>query len=206
MSRLPYLRSSARLLAVAIGGVVAAIGWAVQAGARASNRDRARPDRLRPCAERHLARRRRPGQEADVRRPRDRQGRVDGLSDGARMGAGAERVRRPGIPRAPRLDAPRDADRAFFDPTCSSRDHRFGFGCLASALGSLYARTLGKRAPDTAVAIASTTRGSFRNFQPYLYWTDKPGAGRHWASAPSRSTRAGQVPISRFTTCTCCRC
>ena len=32
MSRLPYLRS-ARLLAVAIGGVVAAIGWAVQAGA-----------------------------------------------------------------------------------------------------------------------------------------------------------------------------
>jgi hypothetical protein len=33
MSRLPYLRSSARLLAVAIGAVVAAFGWAVQAGA-----------------------------------------------------------------------------------------------------------------------------------------------------------------------------
>jgi hypothetical protein len=65
-----------------------------------------------------------------------------------------------------------------FDPSCSSKNHVFGFGCLRSPFGSLYAKTLGLRAPDTAVAIPGGDRGPFRNFQPYLYWTDRPGKGR----------------------------
>ncbi|HEX3453096.1 MAG TPA: hypothetical protein VHS03_00610 [Gaiellaceae bacterium] len=65
------------------------------------------------------------------------------------------------------------------DPTCSSRDHKFGFGCFGSALGSLYGKTLGLHAPDTAVPIPAGVRGPFRNFQPYLYWTNTPGKGGH---------------------------
>jgi hypothetical protein len=46
----------------------------------------------------------------------------------------------------------------------------FGFGCSASAFGSLW-NTLGLKAPNTAVAIPSSTLGPFSNFQPYLYWS-----------------------------------
>jgi hypothetical protein len=63
------------------------------------------------------------------------------------------------------------------DPSCSSKNHKFGFGCLTSAFGSLYTRTLHLQAPDTAVPIPAGKVGPFRDFQPYLYWTDRPGRG-----------------------------
>jgi len=46
----------------------------------------------------------------------------------------------------------------------------FGFGCTASAFGSLWA-ALGLKAPNTAVPIPNTAVGPFGNFQPYLYWS-----------------------------------
>ena len=48
--------------------------------------------------------------------------------------------------------------------------NNFGFGCTASAFGSLW-NTLGIRTPNTAVPIPSNTVGPFSNFQPYLYWS-----------------------------------
>src|SRR6202521_1578049 len=49
----------------------------------------------------------------------------------------------------------------------------FGFGCTASAFGSLW-NALGLKAPNTAVPIPSNTVGPFSNFQPYLYWSQSP--------------------------------
>ena len=46
----------------------------------------------------------------------------------------------------------------------------FGFGCAASAFGSLW-NALGLKAPNTAVPIPNNTVGPFSNFQPYLYWS-----------------------------------
>jgi len=60
------------------------------------------------------------------------------------------------------------------DPTCARTGRHgesFGFGCSESVLGSLYYKTLGLRAPNTAVPLPSTNTGPFRNFQPYLYWS-----------------------------------
>jgi len=51
----------------------------------------------------------------------------------------------------------------------------FGFNCTASALGSLYYKALGLKAPNTAVPIAGNTVGPFSNFQPYLYWSQSGG-------------------------------
>src|SRR5579862_3385751 len=48
--------------------------------------------------------------------------------------------------------------------------NNFGFGCTASAFGSLW-NALGLKAPNTAVPIPSNTVGPFDNFQPYLYWS-----------------------------------
>lgn len=47
----------------------------------------------------------------------------------------------------------------------------FGYGCTASALGSLYYKIIGLKAPNTAVTISGNTAGPFRNLQPYLYWS-----------------------------------
>ena len=46
----------------------------------------------------------------------------------------------------------------------------FGFGCTASAFGSLF-NALGLKAPHTAVAIPNNAVTPFSNFQPYLYWS-----------------------------------
>jgi uncharacterized protein (TIGR03437 family) len=55
--------------------------------------------------------------------------------------------------------------------------NNFGFGCSASALGSLYYNALGLRAPSTAVPIPNNTVGPFSNLQPYLYWSQSTGSG-----------------------------
>lgn len=50
----------------------------------------------------------------------------------------------------------------------------FGYGCTASALGSLYYKMLGLKAPNTAIAIPTNLTGpsnDFIDFQPYLYWS-----------------------------------
>ncbi|MFI5166961.1 MAG: hypothetical protein ACHQQS_10100, partial [Thermoanaerobaculales bacterium] len=47
----------------------------------------------------------------------------------------------------------------------------FGYGCSASAMGSLYYNALGLKAPSTAVPIPTNTVGPFTNLQPYLYWS-----------------------------------
>jgi uncharacterized protein (TIGR03437 family) len=52
----------------------------------------------------------------------------------------------------------------------------FGFGCTASAFGTLY-NALGLKAPDTAVPIAGNSVGPFRNFQPYIYWSQSSAGG-----------------------------
>lgn len=59
----------------------------------------------------------------------------------------------------------------------------FGFGCSASAFGSLYYNALGLKAPNTAVLIPSSTTGPFSDFRPYLYWSQ---------------TSAGQAGYSSF--------
>ncbi len=60
------------------------------------------------------------------------------------------------------------------DATCpftGPHGESFGFNCTGSALGSLYYKTLGLKAPNTAVPIPDNTVGPFSNFQPYLYWS-----------------------------------
>ncbi len=73
------------------------------------------------------------------------------------------------------------------DTGCTARGpngNSFGFGCTASAMGSLYYRGLGIRQPNTAVPIPPGRVGPFRNFQPYLYWSTsgkaagQPNSGR----------------------------
>ncbi len=59
------------------------------------------------------------------------------------------------------------------DPTCSfvgPQENSFGWGCAASALGSLYT-ALGLSAPNSAVPPATIVTGAFSNIQPALYWT-----------------------------------
>jgi uncharacterized protein (TIGR03437 family) len=59
------------------------------------------------------------------------------------------------------------------DATCSftgPQNNSFGWGCSASALGSLY-NALGLSAPASAVPPANITAGPFSNLQPALYWT-----------------------------------
>ncbi len=61
------------------------------------------------------------------------------------------------------------------DSTCGSKNKiNFGFGCHASALGSLYYAGLRLREPNTAVPMPPSRTGPFSNFQPYLYWTGTP--------------------------------
>ncbi|HEV2448673.1 MAG TPA: hypothetical protein VGS58_22220, partial [Candidatus Sulfopaludibacter sp.] len=53
----------------------------------------------------------------------------------------------------------------------------FGFGCSASAMGSLYYNALSWKAPNTAVPIPNNTAGPFANLQPYLYWSQTSAGG-----------------------------
>lgn len=53
----------------------------------------------------------------------------------------------------------------------------FGFGCTASALGSLYHTALTLQAPNTAVPIPAYTFEPFNNLQPYLYWSASDNGG-----------------------------
>jgi uncharacterized protein (TIGR03437 family) len=59
------------------------------------------------------------------------------------------------------------------DTSCSfvgPQTNSFGWGCTASAFGSLYA-ALGLSDPNTAVPVPSIKTGPFINFQPDLYWS-----------------------------------
>ena len=59
------------------------------------------------------------------------------------------------------------------DSTCGfigPQDNSFGWGCSASAFGSLY-NALGLSAPATAVPVPNMAVGPFSNFQPALYWS-----------------------------------
>ncbi len=60
------------------------------------------------------------------------------------------------------------------DPTCSfvgPQNNSFGWGCMASAFGSLYT-ALGLSAPASAIPLPTTIMdGPFINFQPAVYWT-----------------------------------
>ena len=72
-------------------------------------------------------------------------------------------------------------------PTAPTTDHScaekgplgnsFGFGCDANALGYLYYKALGFKAPNTVIPIPFDRVGPFRNFQPSLYWSPTPGDG-----------------------------
>lgn len=67
------------------------------------------------------------------------------------------------------------------DPSCPAtgpHGNSFGFGCTNSDMGSLFYVSLGLHHPDTAVPIPDNTVGPFRNFQPYLYWSDT-GTGKN---------------------------
>jgi hypothetical protein len=61
------------------------------------------------------------------------------------------------------------------DPTCGATGPNgisFGTGCLNSTMGSLFFTSLALENHGTAVPIPDGTVGPFRNFQPYLYWSD----------------------------------
>jgi uncharacterized protein (TIGR03437 family) len=47
----------------------------------------------------------------------------------------------------------------------------FAYGCINSAMGSLYYNGLNLKAPATATPIPANSVGPFSNFQPYLYWS-----------------------------------
>jgi uncharacterized protein (TIGR03437 family) len=66
------------------------------------------------------------------------------------------------------------------DPVCGKKGpngNSFGFGCAASAFGSLYSAGLGLKAPNTAVPVGANTVGPFNNLQPYLYWSQTSAGG-----------------------------
>jgi len=80
------------------------------------------------------------------------------------------------------------------DSTCSvakgPNGNSFGFDCTGNPMASLYYRGLGIRKPNTAVPMPPGTVGPFRNFQPYLYWSENGKERR-------RSGRAGQRQANR---------
>ena len=60
------------------------------------------------------------------------------------------------------------------DPSCEKTGpnaNSFGFKCRNSTMGSLYYVSLGLSEPNTAVRMPAVTVGSFKNLQPYLYWS-----------------------------------
>lgn len=65
------------------------------------------------------------------------------------------------------------------DTTCAHTGRHgesFGFHCSGSALGSLYYISLGLHEPNTAVPMPANKVGPFKDFQPYLYWSESPAA------------------------------
>lgn len=71
------------------------------------------------------------------------------------------------------------------DSGCSKigpNGNSFGYGCAASALGSLYYGTLALHAPNTAVPIPSNLVGPFLNLQPYLYWSQTSAGSGGYAT------------------------
>jgi hypothetical protein len=65
------------------------------------------------------------------------------------------------------------------DATCGStgpNGDSFGTGCMNSAMGSLFFRSLNLVNPGTAVPIPNDATGPFNNLQPYLYWSDTSNA------------------------------
>ena len=58
----------------------------------------------------------------------------------------------------------------------------FAFECAAGALGSLYYKALGLKAPNTAVPLAANTVGPFSNLQPYYYWSQTSGNSGGYAT------------------------
>ena len=76
------------------------------------------------------------------------------------------------FPNPPQLKKPPYS----YDPSCSATGPHgasFGYGCMNSALGSLFYQpeSLHLRRRDTAVPIPFNRVGPFVNFQPYLYWS-----------------------------------
>jgi hypothetical protein len=68
----------------------------------------------------------------------------------------------------------------FMDSSCADKGppgNSFGSGCNANALGYIYYKALGFRAPNTALPIPPNRVGPFRNFQPDLYWSNSFGGG-----------------------------
>jgi hypothetical protein len=63
-------------------------------------------------------------------------------------------------------------------PGTGTLGNSFGFGCEANAMGYLYYRALGFRAPNTAVPLPPNRVGPFRNFQPDHYWSNSSGGGQ----------------------------
>jgi hypothetical protein len=75
------------------------------------------------------------------------------------------------------------------DPSCS-QGGTTGFGCTGSAMGKLYYEQLGLPAGKPAVSTPNVKLGSFRDIQPYLYWS---------CAAPTvRSTCQTNGPASGF--------
>ena len=58
----------------------------------------------------------------------------------------------------------------------------FAFECAAGALGSLYYKALGLKAPNTAVPLTANTVGPFSNLQPYYYWSQTSGTSGGYAT------------------------
>jgi hypothetical protein len=77
------------------------------------------------------------------------------------------------------------------DPSCSMKGTT-GYGCIGSAMGSLFYRQLGLRQGESVIPPSEARVGPFYNVQPYLYWAcsgpsasspclpSGPGEGFEW--------------------------
>lgn len=81
------------------------------------------------------------------------------------------------------------------DSSCSSDNRKgggaFGYGCVSSALASLYKRTLDLPEPGTAVPIPDLQTRPFHDFQPYLYWTGTTIVVKHHTGYRTLSFNTG---------------
>ena len=78
------------------------------------------------------------------------------------------------------------------------QNNSFGFGCSAGALGSLYYKALGLKAPNTAVPIPNNTAGPFSNFQPYLYWSQTSVNGTGYGTFSFNSGFHGSNTVPNY--------
>ena len=74
----------------------------------------------------------------------------------------------------------------------------FGFGCSASAYGSLFYNGLGLQAPNSAVSVPRNSVGPFSEFQPYLYWSQTSAGGNGYASFSFNSGFQGANTAPNF--------